>query len=153
MRGEGDGMTAEGRGHPDGERRKRRVETDRVFHNIVRSSFDLVVDPAQVFSDDADSDELDAAKEENKRDQRRETGLRDLEAEQSLDDEEKAYCEAHARDQRAGVGQKSQWKVRETENAVERIRHKLAKCDNGATGGAFLAVVKNGRPRKADPAS
>ena len=86
----------------------------------MRPSFDLVINPPQIFTDDADSDELNTAEKEHQGDEGRETGLGDLEAENTAEKKETDHCEAEACDERARVGEQAKWQIGKAEQSMKQ---------------------------------
>ena len=129
------------------------IKADPVFHDVVRPALHLVVNSTQIFTDDADSDELNTAEKEHQGDEGRETGLGDLEAEDTTEKKETAHCEAEACDERAGVGEQAKWQIGKAEQAVERVGYQFSKRHGRGAGGPLLPVVHDLRMGEADPAS
>lgn len=113
--------------------------------------FHLVVDAAEVFTEDTDADELDAAEKQHKGDQGGEAGESDFESEQAPGNEKSADGETATGDEETEVGEQSKRQMRKTENAVEGIADEFAKGDHGFTSCTFLAVVEDLAATETDP--
>src|ERR1019366_3284311 len=74
---------------------RRTTACGRRFHDVIRAPLHFVVNPAEIFAEHADPDELHATEEEHDRDQRGVTGGGGLDAEDAADGVERGGGESH----------------------------------------------------------
>lgn len=128
------------------------VDADFVLDDIQGTLFDFFVDSADVFAEDSDADELDAAKEEDADDSGGEAGDFFSPGEEG-DDVEETQAEGGDGDEEAEIGCGAKGLEAEADHAVHRIANQLSQSLLGFAVGAFLAVVEDAGLLEAQPAS
>ena len=117
---------------------------------VERPRFDLVVDAADVFTQNADPDQLDAAEEQDRKDRRRVAGQvvarEDLERDLEDRDDERADA-----DDEAEVRREAQRNLGERRDAVDRKAQHLRERILGRAGIARIAIVLDADLLEADP--
>src|SRR5438105_3220057 len=114
-----------------------------------RSLLRLKVNSADIFSDDAEDEELNGRHPD---DQKRQAGpsghgAMNQPAEKSVGPD----CTQYHCEQRAKVGRDPEGQHRKTDNRVYREIQQLAECVSGGTSKARLAVVEKGNLPEAKP--
>src|SRR5581483_1035554 len=126
------------------------LEAPAVAHQVEGPTFDLVVGAGEVLADDAERDQLHAAKEQHRDHQRGITG--DVNAAGELQDREKHRVEKRReRDEQPEVAPHLKRHRAERSYPVEGEVPQLPIAPLGATGAALFAIEDDRSLAKADP--
>lgn len=119
--------------------------------DVRRTAFAFVIDAADVFAEDAHEGELDAADEEDKRDEGRIARYVFAEEQRAQDDEEEVDGGDKSQDA-AGEGGNAQGRCREAGNAVDGQVEEFPVVPLGLAGGPGRPVEEDFFLLKANPA-
>src|SRR5688500_12673092 len=97
------------------------------FDNVVGALFHFVVNAAQVFPENSNSDELYSSNKKQQRHQCRESCLSCFHAQNASNREESADRESGRRDEQSAVSQQAKRQMRKAEEPIKRVPHEALK--------------------------
>ena len=127
------------------------VEVLRARDHVQRPLLDLVVDPPEVLAEHAEREQLDAADQQHREQQRRHAAL--VDAGVAGDDRQRQPEQRERRAREAGQRGELQREVRERRQPVEREAQHLAQRVLRLAGGARVAVVLDDSRARSRPTS